>query len=256
MGSPRYGSLPPGFADSLPPGFDEPKGGDGRGVESSNLGQMKLAVFFAAWVVSMAALFSVFSQKPFQIMRIVSSIFLFVTATVVAIADIPLNFSRLATAKNIVSKFFRITARITGRGIILVFLGSDLFGLLYDNDVHPYLAVTVVVPVTVLGLFLMIYGFIKSSKVDAIRQEMRIMRANEGASIQEHMASFATLPDGGLTPSDLRSLTYSLGKVLIDYEELILLFGALNCEAPACDRDFVTVKQLYEWLGDGCMLLL
>jgi len=235
-------------------GVEEPRG-PGEVGRSAHLGQMKILSFLAAFIMAVSGIFSAFCQREFQYMRIISSFYLSVIATVVAIVDIPLNFDRVVIAKDVITKFFRVMTRISGRGIVLLFMACNLFGLLYDNDAHPYVAITIVIPVSTLGVFLIIYGYQKSTRIDILRQELMALREVRG-DLAAQIQSYSTLQNDGLNPNDVRSMAYNLGKIELDYEELILLFGALTCEAPESERDIVTFGQIDEWSREGCMLLL
>merc|ERR1719451_249416 len=132
---------------------------------SEKMGMSTQSVSGIAKNMSWKILIFTFSWAPFSF---TSQVFLLVFGLLMLVLDFPLPHPspNLAMVRNNIYKFMLFMTRFTGRGIWYTFLGTMIFGALYDLNISWFLGVLIGGYVVVLGIVTTCYGLILSRKLN------------------------------------------------------------------------------------------
>eukprot|EP00933_Yihiella_yeosuensis_P050365 TRINITY_DN4816_c0_g4_i1.p1 TRINITY_DN4816_c0_g4~~TRINITY_DN4816_c0_g4_i1.p1 ORF type:complete len:320 (-),score=62.52 TRINITY_DN4816_c0_g4_i1:70-948(-) len=150
-------------------------------------------------------------------------------AGVLAIMDTPgfKNMKTVADHRMYFSKYVHILTRLTGKGLCLLFLGCVLFAGMWDNldgGFLLFLAIVLCAPPTLIGLAASMIGFMKSWKLNKVRQSIL---EEQGSGLAQTFQQFARdFPQAGLTQREFNDLCRQRGPMWED-GDLKLIFNAL-----------------------------
>lgn len=227
-------------------------------------------VFFAASmcivVGSLVGGFALFfSLEPVDFIQM--SYFL-MFGLMLAVLDTPfLHGSKpLMDAKMYIGKYVQFATRLTGKGITLIFLGSALFMTMWDNlegGIMMFLSVVLCLTPGVVGIYGVVVGLLKSSKLDKARRQVQMV-------IDQRFDYFAHTrggPSGGLNMTEFNSLTMENGGFKFDPSDLRLIFNALisnpswrgynaqHATGNMPEEPRIPKQDLLDWCAGGMVLL-
>lgn len=128
------------------------------------------------------------------------------------------------------SKYVNILTRVTGKGIAFLFLGCALFSTMWDNlesSGLKFLAFVLCMIPIIVGIAALVIGFIKSQKLNKVRQVFAQEGENHMASVYDQHARTYGGPHGGLTMLEFSELTYKTIQIKWEDTDLKLIFNAL-----------------------------
>jgi len=137
-----------------------------------------------------------------------------------AILDTPFlkTIKFVTDMKMYISKYIQFVTRVTGKGITLIFLGSMLFLMLWENvdgSFSKFLAVVLGLFPNLVGIASFVIGVLKSFKLEKARKMLTPVidgHADHGA---------------GMTMNEFNNLTESNGGIRFEALDLKLIFNAL-----------------------------
>jgi len=204
----------------------------------------KLLFFTAACCVLAAACISIidlvltFNWAPFSF---TSQVFLLVFGILMLVLDFPLQHPspHLAMIRNNIYKFMLFMTRFTGRGIWYTFLGTMIFGALYDLNISWFLGVLIGGYVVVLGIVTTCYGLILSRKLNSVR--LAILAENAPPQC----------PDRGFSKKGFQEVAQHVKQTEFTDDELDYVFNGLSF-TPGNDGVIMPDEYLF-WLSPGQM---
>ncbi|CAL1151349.1 unnamed protein product [Cladocopium goreaui] len=168
----------------------------------------------------------------FELVDFLEMCYILVFGGVLALMDTPC-FKTVKTVKDhreYFSKYVNILTRVTGKGIAFLFLGCALFSTMWDNlesSGLKFLAFVLSMIPIIVGIAALVIGFIKSQKLNKVRQVFAQEGENHMASVYDQHARTYGGPHGGLTMLEFSELTYKTIQVKWEDTDLKLIFNAL-----------------------------
>mmetsp|Transcript_24805 Transcript_24805/g.70841 ORF Transcript_24805/g.70841 Transcript_24805/m.70841 type:complete len:366 (+) Transcript_24805:120-1217(+) len=263
-GHPGGGYGPPGYG---PPGY--PAGGDSmdgvkaRTTTSGHMSEMFFAASMAIVVGSLVGGCALFFEL--QVVDFLTMSYLLCFGSLLAVLDTPVlkTIKRVADIKLYISKYVQFVTRLTGKGITLVFLGSALFLTMWDNldgSVMKFMSVVICLFPSLVGLYGVVIGVLKSSKLDKARRQVHMVIDQR----YDHFARTYPGPSGGLTMSEFNDLTMENGGFLFDPSDLRLIFNAIvsnpawrsqGTQSNAFEHLRIPKQDMWEWCRGGFVCL-
>mmetsp|Transcript_29667 Transcript_29667/g.82826 ORF Transcript_29667/g.82826 Transcript_29667/m.82826 type:complete len:301 (+) Transcript_29667:104-1006(+) len=205
-------------------------GGTAAGLKAMGAGNQMADVYFGASVciVSGALLGGTSLFFSFKVVDWLGMSYLMVFGLTLAVLDTPFlkTLKFVSDAKMYIGKYIHFVARVTGKGVTLVFLGSALFLTMWDNmegGFMRFLAVILSLFPTMVGLASVVIGVMKSNKLDKARRQLSPIIDHQ----YEQYAMSARGPSGGLSMLEFNSLTEKSSGIRFDSLDLKLIFNAL-----------------------------
>lgn len=136
----------------------------------------KLSFFGAACCVTgsgvYAVLYMIFhvSWAPITFL---THIYLLLLGLLMVVLDFPLPANKapfLSNFRNTIFKFFLFMTRFTGRGAWYIFLGTMIWGALWNNDISPPFAILFATPVLILGAVALGRGYWLTNKLEQVKK--------------------------------------------------------------------------------------
>lgn len=180
--------------------------------------------------------------------------YLFFFGVLLAIVDTPL-FTQVMVVTSIrqtCNRFVAILTRVTGKGIVYMFLGCTLWSSMFSNlegGFLLFLAFFLGGVIFLVGLVSIGLGVMKSRTLNTLRQEFK----KDGNQLQQMYTTHARLnPQTGLTPEEFNRMAPYARGVQFEGTDLKFIFGALST-APA--RDFISLQDLFDWVNGPFVLI-
>lgn len=156
-----------------------------------------------------------------------------------------------------VGKYAAVVTRVTGKGIMLIFLGTSLFGSLWANmesEFLLFLAVVICLFITVVGFAAAAVGIMKTQKLR--KAQSHLAQGVLESSFQNH----AKAQSGALTMQEFNNLTKENGGVAWEDSDLKLIFNALVTNPSWRSQDgYVEATMPYAdtqaWVRGGAVFL-
>eukprot|EP00927_Polykrikos_kofoidii_P059575 TRINITY_DN54723_c0_g1_i1.p1 TRINITY_DN54723_c0_g1~~TRINITY_DN54723_c0_g1_i1.p1 ORF type:complete len:354 (+),score=33.04 TRINITY_DN54723_c0_g1_i1:67-1062(+) len=225
LGGSMY-AQPPGVGMGMPPPL-------ARKVRQSLI--MTLCLFAAACFVMFGALIAFLALLfTFSFLDLVNLFYIFVFGALLAILDLPFcgGNTRVIGIQEWLGKYANILMRVTGKGLIFIFLGCTLFSTMYSNlgsTGMRVLAVLLNLFVILVGIVVTISGIITSRKLRAA--QMALANGVLESRYHEYNRTYPEIPPsnlkGGMTPSEFVALTRERCGMEWSETELRLAFNAL-----------------------------
>jgi len=192
----------------------------------------------AAGVLSILDLIFTFSWAPFSF---TAQVFMLFFGLLMLVLDFPVPHpgAHLALVRNSIYKYLLFMTRFTGRGIWYTFLGTMIFGALFDLNISWFFGVLLGGYVGVLGLVTMCYGVALSRKLNGVRLAIQ----EQGAPPQ--------CPDRGFSKQGFKELAQHVNHTEFSDDELDYIFNGLSF-TPSNDGVIMPDEYLY-WISKGSM---
>jgi len=239
-------NAPPGYA---PPGYP-PSAGDPAYQKMSSTNPMNLIWFAAAVCVLVASLITFIAELfDFAIVDAVEMVYLFLFALVLAVLDTPLftNIKIVPDMRQAIGKYFALVQRVTGKGLIYIFLSATLWAAMWAN-LESYalktLGVIVGLFVFVVGLASLAIGIMKSRNLDLVRKRLHEEGANSLGQMYEMHARMN--PAAGITQEEFKKMTPYARGVSFESNDIKLIFNALSSNPR---RDVISRSDLEMWVN-------
>jgi len=212
-----------------------------------------------------------------QFVDVIEMAYIFMFGVILAVLDTPFfkTIKAMGDFKMYIGKYINILTRVTGKGLAFLFLGSDLFCVLWElgaddsNSSHVAIKVFAVlacfIPV-VVGLAAIVIGIMKSWKLQKARKHIEM-----AATLEQRYDTWAqTYRDaqGGLTPLEFNQLTMDNGGFKWEDADLKLIFNALvsnpawriNATSTqggrsSADEPKIPKEDLMSWVKGGMVFL-
>lgn len=237
-----------------------PQGGQGgpayQGAPKRVTGMNENIWFFTACCVMLTALFCFFAEiaEGFQLIDMFESVFLLLIGAALAIVDTPFcpQVQRVRILQDGVRQYAAVMERVTGKGIVLLFLGCSLWAAVWSN--LPTGAVMVLTGflsfvVIFVGIGTIGLGVKYSYKFDKVRKNIR--KDNR----QDQSWSRAVKNDrAGMGIDELGFLGNEFGVPLTEIEKQAAMY-AISKDRK---RERISREAYYEWLnpeGGGWVVL-
>lgn len=202
-------------------------------VMAAGRGTMSEVSFAASCCIVVGAVASgICFLSSFEVADWLFMTYLVIFGSMLALVDAPVlgNNASIASAKMYIGKYLALITRSTGKGTMMLFLGSALFMSMWDNltgGMWMFLAVVLSGVPIVVGLGSIAFGFLKSSKLERARRQLELS-ANQ--RFDQYNLQFKG-PQGGLTMHEFNQLLLTDFGVAFDTGDLKLIFNAL-CSNP------------------------
>lgn len=164
-----------------------------------------------------------------QLADSMETIYLMLFGGILAVLDTPFfrQFKGVGDMKMYIGKYANILTRVTGKGLVFLFLGAALFSSMWTNlksGFLLFLAIFLCIFPVLVGLAAIVIGVMKSQKLQRARQHL-VNAAPE--QWYDQLAQTYRGPEGGLTPTEFNELTTKNGGIKWEGEDLKLIFNAL-----------------------------
>jgi len=175
----------------------------------------------------------------FQPVDVIEMAYIFMFGVILAVLDAPFfkTIKVMGEFKMYIGKYINILTRVTGKGLAFLFLGSDLFCVLWqlgsDNSYSSHIFIQVFAVLACFipaaaGLAAIVIGVMKGWKLQKARKHIEMagtleQRYNEWAQTYRDVQGC----QGGLTPLEFNQLTMDNGGFKWEDTDLKLIFNAL-----------------------------
>jgi len=187
-------------------------------------------IFFAAacsLIVSAVVTWIIFLFE-FKVIDFIALTYLLFFGCVLAVLDTPVfkAIRGVMEAKMYIGKYIQLLTRVTGKGVVFIFLGSFQFITMWDNlqgGFFEFMAVVLCFFPIIVGGVAIVLGILKSKKLDKARRQLMVV-------IDQRYDQFARTfpgPNGGLTMNEFNMLTLENGGFRFQSLDLKLIFNAL-----------------------------
>jgi len=241
------GAAPYGDADPYSPG-DKP-------MQPARNNEMNDFFFWAAMCIVIGSLLGgtclFFSMKAVEFLQLT---YLMVFGAALAIMDTPVlkSIKFVGMSKLYIGKHFSLITRVTGKGVVLIFMGSALFMTIWDtleSGFMRFLAALLCLFPVCIGFTAVVVGFFKSTRLDKARKQMQHIVDHEG------LHQFAR-HEGGLSMEAFNDLCQTHSGIKFERLDLQLIFNALSSN-PAWRAQVAAStqpRQGYGYAGEAPLL--
>ncbi|CAD7974488.1 unnamed protein product [Amoebophrya sp. A25] len=185
-------------------------------------GIWKLAFFLCGAITFASGVLSIISavvsmMPPFDFINFV---FLTLFGAVMLVLDLPLDNRYVANFKSAVFTYALFLTRFVGRGLFYLFLGSMVFGALWDNQVAPFLGFIFGGLITAVAGASLYVGGRLSYQLEELRKKV----VRQGP---EQWANY--IPPTGMTAPQFKELAIALDNRVFTDEELgYIVLSSIN----------------------------
>jgi hypothetical protein len=158
--------------------------------------------------------------------------------------DFPIQYPVVLKVKKNVYHYAKFMTRFTGRGIWYLFLGSMVFGALFDNNVSPFIGFILGGYMAVGSVYCLIYGA-------QLTRRLEVVRKNVLAQGPDAWGSY--IPPNGMTKVQFRELAVSLKGEHFSDEDLGYIVNAFSIEMHS--DDIISKEEFEAWTKGGMLIL-
>jgi len=231
-------------------------GGNKMALHSSVVYPWSIMWFFAALCVITGSVISCASEIiSLEWIDALEMAYLFFFGILLAVVDTPL-FTSVALVTHVhqtVNRFIAILTRVTGKGVVYMFLGCTLFSSMWSNlegALMLFLAFFLGITIFLVGMISVLLGFMKSRNLNQVRSALN----KEPQLLPQKYSQFArTNPNTGLTPDEFEKLSISLPQqVRFEGNDMKFVFGGLSTDPS---RMFISLDDLTQWVTGGMIFI-
>ncbi|CAD7943899.1 unnamed protein product [Amoebophrya sp. A25] len=185
-------------------------------------------------------------------------IYLFAAGTVLFVLDAPLNFRWIIEAKVVISKYFRLVTRMTGKGLYLLFMSGLAFSCGYVEDVARWLAVLIALYVAALAVLTLFFGVRRTMKLQQVRSGLQhYLKAHQGDP-SSFLQQYSREQVGQLNQAEFLEMSQAVApSVAWQPTDVRHITAALACEAgPNATLDVVLYADILDWLRPGYAIMM
>lgn len=233
---------------------------------------MDHAFFGAALFVmigsSLSAIALLFSLEWIDMLEM---IYFFIFGGVLAIVDTPVfQTIKLVLDLNIyIKKYFELITRVTGKGVVYIFLGSSLFSSMWANLETGFLlliAFVLCLFIFFVGVAGVMVGGMKSKKLEQAKLVLKQQCVMQNGVFTKYLITYPPRSgqEGSFTPQEFNTMTMENGGFHFDDGDLKLIFNAiaknpswrmLGTVAGQRADERLPVQDLSAWVDGGMVLL-
>jgi len=179
--------------------------------------------------------------------------YLFLFGLLLATVDTPLfsTFNVVNTVRHGVNRFVAILTRVSGKGVVYMFLGCTLWSSMFSNlegGFLLFLAVLLGVLIFFTGIVSLVLGISKSRNLNLVRLEL-----HKHENVQQMYDSHAkTKPELGLTSEEFNKMSPYLRGVSFEGSDLKFIFNALSSDPS---RNFISIHDMRDWVSGGMVFI-
>jgi len=181
--------------------------------------------------------------------------YIFFFGVLLATVDSPLftNVMLVTHIRQGLNRFLAIVTRVTGKGVVYMFLGCTLFSSMWSNlegGFQLFMAFFLGCFIFLVGVISVILGVIKSRNLNAVRTELK----KETVNLAQQYAQFARMyTPTGLTPEEFERMAMSLPNgVRFEGSDLRLVFSGISTDP---NRMFISQEDLTQWVMGGMVFI-
>jgi len=214
--------------------------------------------FGAGWGLAAAIQSAIGDVQEFLLKgpaEVVQLLCLLVFGVVVSLLDFPFadTSPTWRDVRDGIGKYVHLLTRLTGKGLVLVFLGTNLWALLWENDLSPLLAVLIGVLCVLVGFVTFAKGVGDSRKLNKMREYFRKVEHGPSELQQRYGECARTQGVKGLTHIEFNKLASQTGGLKFQPGDLRYIFNALSSRPH---RDYVSLEDLENWVKTPYMAIL
>jgi hypothetical protein len=179
--------------------------------------------------------------------------YMFMFGTLLALVDSPMfsNFAVVSMIRNGVHRFFSFLTRVTGKGVVYIYLGCTLCSAMLANEKGTFLNILAVILSSVIllsGLVSFVLGILKSRNLRLIQMEL-----HKHDNVQQMFDTYAkTRPELGLTSEEFNKMAPNLRGVHFEGSDLKYIMNAISSD-PA--RSFISIHDMMVWVRGGMVFV-
>jgi len=207
-------------------------------------------------VIICALIGVVFLFISLQFIDVLEFMYLLFFAILLAILDTPLfsNVKIVPDLRDQITRYVNILKRVTGRGVVYIFLGSTLWAGMWANLTSTLLLVITALlslPVLIVGLGSILIGVIKSYNFERVKMALKTGGPGQGpdAMYQSHAKMQAHI---GMTKEEFIMMARSIKGMVLTNEDVTLYFNAMSSNP---NRNFLSREDLQRWVSGGMVFL-
>jgi len=178
--------------------------------------------------------------------------YLFLFGLLLAIVDTPL-FTQMSFVTHIrqsCNRFIAILTRVTGKGIVYMFLGCTLWSSMWTNlegGMLLFVAFVLGIVIFFTGIVSIILGIIKSRNLNGVREALK-----KDSKVQEVYDQYARMNHAyGLTPEEFERMSMSF-HYKFEGSDLKLVFGGISSDPT---RMYISLEDMYQWVNGGMIFI-
>merc|ERR1719352_621288 len=174
--------------------------------------------------------------------------YLFSLGLLLAIVDAPIPSvpgGLIADTRLAVNRYCNIMMRVTGKGVVYMFVGCTMWSAMLANLKDLFLqlcAVFLGAVVFITGLVSICQGLFKSRNLNLVRNELR---RDGGNGVQQMYNQHCSHPQAGLTPDEFSKMTAYVRGVAFEPNDIPVIFNALSSEP---NKQHITFRDLGGWV--------
>lgn len=222
----------------------------------SSTNPMNLIWFAAACCIILGSIIAFIAEIfSFEIVDAMEMVYLCLFGLVLAILDTPFftNIKFVPDTRFAICKYFALVQRVTGKGIVYVFLGSTLWAAMWVNlesTFLKFLSIILGIIVVLVGAGSVLIGIMKSRNLDLVRKRLHEEGANSLGQMYEMHARMN--PAAGITQEEFKKMTPYARGVQFESSDIKLIFNALSSNPR---RDVISRQDLDMWVN-GSMVFI
>jgi hypothetical protein len=215
-------------------------------------------IWFAAalCLVGVGIIGVVATLVSFQIADCIEMLYLVIFGAVLAVLDTPIfaNIKIVPDLKKTISQYVSILTRVTGRGLVFVFLGCTMWAAVTANVEVLFLEIIAAVLTwfTILvGLGSLCIGIMKSWNAEKVRKHF--LTAPPQTDIDSMYSAHAKLqPSVGMTKEEFGNMTKAVRGIVLNNADLQHIF---HCVCSDRRREFLSKHDMQDWVHGGMVFL-
>lgn len=189
---------------------------------------------------------------PFAFFDFIDSVYLLVFGFLGLALDSPYRYRLLDIARAAILRHFAFSAKITGRGLWLIFMSSIIHRSLWDNQVWIIGAVVFSLLVLAVGACSTAWGINLSCRINKTRS---VVKARGDAS-SVFVSNARQAPTVGMSAVEFHGMLGSAAHNEYTPSEAQAVISAIVLADGARNFSLVTSKQFASWLNSGQMLVV
>lgn len=225
---------------------------------ASGTGLMNVIWFAAALcLVAVGIMGVVATLISFKIADCIEMLYLVIFGSILAVLDTPIfaNIKIVPDLKKTISQYVSILTRVTGRGMVFVFLGCTMWASVTVNVDLLFLKIiaalltwfTIIVGIGSVGI-----GLSKSWKAERVRTHF--LSAPPNTNIEAMYSANAKLqPNAGMTKEEFGIVVKNVRGMLLSNADLQHIF---HCICTDRRREYLSKKDMEDWVHGGLMVFL
>jgi len=212
--------------------------------------------FGAAFCVMVGAMVSFISEVlSLEWIDALEMAYIFFFGLLLAIVDTPLftSVNLVTHIRQGTNRFCAILTRVTGKGVVYMFLGCTLWSSMWTNlegGFLLFLAFFLGIFIFLTGIISVILGIIKSRNLNAVRNELK----KDGIKLQDEYDKHARMyASTGLTPEEFERMSMALPNgVRFEGSDLKLVFAGVSSDP---NKMFISLQDLNQWVMGGMIFI-